>query len=107
MSSTVQAIAAADAGANPAWKAAALEIVEDAALTNKTFTTDVVWEELSRRGFETPEHRAMGPVMVKAVKMGLCEIETCGECGTQKVIVGSIRPESHGKPTSVYKSLLI
>ena len=105
-SATVEAIAAADAGASPEWKAEALKIVEDLALTNDTFTTDEVWDELKVRGFETPEHRAMGPVMVKAVKSGLAMIETCGSCGTTKVMTKTERDEAHKMDIPVYRSLV-
>lgn len=103
---TVEAIATADAGASDEWKAAALRIVEDLALTNDTFTTDEVWDELKVRGFSTPEHRAMGPVMVRAKNLGLCEIEQCNHCGTSKVMTKTSREEAHMMDIPVYRSLV-
>lgn len=101
-----QAIAAADAGANPTWKQAALEIVKDIAQRRKYLDTDEVFRELAIRGIDTPERRAMGPVMLRAVKERWIELQTCNHCGTSKVIKQSTRIESHGKDTAVYKSLL-
>lgn len=103
---TIEAIATVDAGASEKWKAAALQIVEDLALTNDTFTTDEVWDELKARDIRTPEHRAMGPVMVRAAKLGLCEIETCGTCGTTKVMTKTEREEAHKMDIPVYRSLV-
>ena len=100
------AIAAADAGANDKWKEAALDIVEDLATFNDTFTTDEVWDELKTRGLHTPEHRAMGPVMVRAARLGICEPETCNSCGTTKVMTKTARPEAHRMDITVYRSLI-
>lgn len=101
-----KAIAAADAGADPVWKEAALEIVKDIAQRRKYLDTDEIFHELAKRGIDTHERRAMGPVMVKAVANKWIELQTCIHCGTTKVIKQSVREESHGKDTAVYKSLL-
>lgn len=103
---TFKAINAAEATADPKWKAAAAQIVEDICLTNKTFTTDLVWHELAIRGLTTHEHRAMGPVMMNAVRAGMCEIETCNHCGTTKVMTKTLREEAHKMDVAVYRSLL-
>lgn len=88
------------------WKAAASQIVEDIALTNQTFTTDLVWNELSNRGFDVDEHRLLGGIMTKAVKDGLVKIEDCNHCGTVKVMTKSLREEAHKMDVAVYRSLV-
>ena len=103
---TIDGIARADAGADPVWKAAALDIIEKSASRQKYLDTDEVFAELDRRGLDTPERRAMGPVMIKARKAGWIDLQTCNSCGTTKVIKQSVREESHGKDTAVYKSLI-
>lgn len=106
MTAVLEAIAAADAGADPAWKEAALNIVEDLATIHDTFTTDEVWDELRVRGLDTPEHRAMGPVMLRAARLGICEVETCDSCGTTKVMTKTAREEAHVRDIAVYRSLI-
>lgn len=101
-----EAIGRADAGASPEWKEAALEIVKDLAVRRKYLDTDEVFAELAKRHLDTPERRAMGPVMIKAVKNKWIALQTCYYCGTTKVIKQSTRIESHGKDTAVYRSLL-
>lgn len=101
-----EAIGRADAGADPTWKEAALEIIKDIASRRKYLDTDEVFHELAKRGIDTHERRAMGPVMIKAVKNGWIELQTCTHCGTTKVIKQSVRAESHGKDTAVYRSLI-
>lgn len=108
MSSTIgEAIARADAGANPVWKETALAIVKDIASRRKYLDTDEVFHELAKRGIDTHERRAMGPVMLRAVRNNWIELQSCEHCGTTKVIKQSIREESHGKDTAVYRSLLV
>jgi|SRR6478609_8521520 len=101
-----RAIAAADAGANPVWKEAALEIIKEIATRRKYLDTDEVFHELAKRKIDTHERRAMGPVMNKAVANKWIVLRDCAFCGTTKVIKQSIRDESHGKDTAIYKSLL-
>ncbi len=61
----------AGSNADEAWKDAAYRIVSELARSHKAFTSDEVWQQLSKAGYSTPEPRAMGAVMLAAAKAGL------------------------------------
>jgi hypothetical protein len=64
-----EAIRRVDDAADPEWKAAAAWAVYYVCLTESLFTPDDVWAS----GLPKPrEPRALGPVMLRAVKGGLC-----------------------------------
>jgi hypothetical protein len=90
-----QAIATVEAGASPEWKAEALETVYFVATHKDEFTTDEVWVKLKTK---TRENRAMGAVMLTAVKMGYVR-------PTQR-FTPSLRPSQHRRPLRVWESTL-
>ena len=57
--------------ADEAWKDAAYRIVSELAQSHRAFTSDEVWQRLSKAGYSTPEPRAMGAVMLAAARAGL------------------------------------
>jgi hypothetical protein len=95
-----EAIERVDQHADPDWKEAALAAVRSVAERAAEFTADDVWEELVTNWPDAQTHdpRALGPVIRRAVKAGW--IEHTGEFRRSK------RPESHGCPKSVYRSLV-
>jgi hypothetical protein len=90
-----QAIEKAEAGASPEWKAEALETVYFVATYKDEFTTDEVWVRLKTK---TRENRAMGAVMLTAVKMGYVR-------PTER-FTPSLRPSQHRRPLRIWESTL-
>ena len=86
------AIDRVDHHASERWKGRAKEAVAALALTCRFFTTDDVWNRLD--GVTTHEPRAMGAVMVWAMKQNL--IRKTGR------YVKSMRPECHRRPIVQY-----
>lgn len=59
---------------NPPWRVFADRALQSVAKTQSIVTSDDVWEELDRMGIPRPrEGRAMGPVMMAAVRDGTLE----------------------------------
>lgn len=88
-------IEAAGNAAGEMWRAEALRVVEDLALTSSTFTADDVWEA----GLEKPrEGRALGAVMRQARSAGFLE-------PTDTYVPSRIR-SNHSKPQRVWRSLV-
>jgi hypothetical protein len=89
------------------WKDKAAAAVRWLARERRTFTSDDVWEALARHypDVTTHEARALGPVLTAAARAGTCRIQSCGQCGTRKVMVQSRRPQANGMDTPVYDSL--
>lgn len=81
--------------ADPAWLARALAAVRGLCETRETFIVDAVWET----GLARPkgDARAIGAVMLRASREGLCEPTDQFETGTQE--------KSHGNPRRVWRSL--
>lgn len=91
-----EAIERARINADESWKARALEAVYQTACKHEYFASDDVWQE----GLEKPrEPRAMGAVMLAAVRIGYCRP------------TDSYRPTSnvsqHHQPIRVYRSLVL
>jgi hypothetical protein len=96
--------------ADPRWMNAAYAAVTRVAGRQQQFTTDEVWQELHNMSVaswavfgvwskpETHDHRAMGAVMRKAKKIGVCE-----PSGNYRT---STRDVCHGRPVRVWRSLL-
>jgi hypothetical protein len=59
--------------ADEKWIKAADYAVSHLALRKPEITTDDVWDVLDGLDVETPEHRAMGAVMLRAAKAGFIE----------------------------------
>lgn len=106
--SLTEALIQVDTAANEEWKAAAAEAVRMVATRFVDFTTDDVWEclETNFPAVSTHEPRALGPVMMRAARDGICEIKTCDHCGTVKVVVTSMKRERHATDQAVYRSLI-
>lgn len=66
-------IGRADAHANPEWRDVALDAVRRAALRNLEFTTDAILPFLNETSVTTHEPRALGPVMLAAMRQGWIE----------------------------------
>lgn len=93
------AIDRAEAGADPAWLAAAYAAIGKVCAmraAGEDLTTDAVWCVLERDGVPPPrEPRAIAAVMRRAAKCGLIE-------KTDRT-KESVRPECHGRPVSVWR----
>src|SRR3990167_2215984 len=89
------ALEAVEAGAPIGWSFHALRVVERIARARERFTPDDIWEA----GLDKPpEPRALGPVMIRAVKDGICE--RLDEWMPSQI------PTQHKTPIRVYRSLL-
>lgn len=89
-------IARVDENADEVWKADAFEAVRRVASVKATFTPDDIWKS----GLRKPrEPRALGPVMLRAIRAGLCE-------RTDKLVPSS-NPKQHRNMIRVYRSLLV
>jgi hypothetical protein len=88
-----------DENADKKWKEAAMNEVYLLCKTYPEMTTDDVWKRLESLDVATKEHRAMGPIMMKAVKNGWCRASGS--------YVKSERPECHKRPISLYISNFI
>lgn len=92
------AIKQVEKNASVEWLRVALLCVIDVARVMPTFTTDDVWERVGLLGVTTHEPRAMGSVMRRAVKDGVCVATPSYE--------RSSRVECHARPVRVWRSLL-
>lgn len=59
-------------GAGAEWAVRAHEAVVRTAREMDTFTSDDVWERMPGGAVGQPDPRAMGPVIVNAVRLGVC-----------------------------------
>ena len=99
-----KALERVERGANAEWMMWATQIVALVADILPEFTTDDVWDRLDTvPDIQTPEPRAMGPVMTKAVRDGVIEPLRCGACGTEKVVRRSRRPDRQQGDVTVYR----
>jgi hypothetical protein len=95
---TAEAVALADFNANEQWKKAAADCVRTIAYEKPFFTADDVMNILTTKPVKTRDLRALGPVMVRAVKNKLIQ-------KTEKA-VSSTRGSRHNCPIRVWKSLV-
>ncbi len=66
------ALTAVETAAPDPWRASAFGAVIYLARTRPEFCTDDVWAVLEQRGIDGPrEPRALGPVMMRAIRLGL------------------------------------
>jgi hypothetical protein len=93
-----EALNRVDANADEEWKTTALRAVGWLSMTQDRFTTDDVWAVLVDREEATHEPRALGPIMLRARKLGYI-------AGTNDYVL-SMRPECHRNPKKVWRSLL-
>lgn len=83
---------------DPPWKAFALQALEKVARRQDELSSEDVWEELEIMGIPKPsEGRAMGPVLMAAVKSGWI-IPDRYEHATN--------PKHHAMPKRIYRSAL-
>jgi hypothetical protein len=93
------AIETVASGADQHWLDIAFDCVCTVAARHETFIVDAVWRELESRDYkEPPEGRAMGAVMVRAVKAGIIT-------GTTEYRA-SDRRSAHANPRRVWRSLV-
>lgn len=69
LSARSEAIARVDSNADPEWKARAAGAVADVCERYDEFTADTIWLYLD----QPPTPAALGPVMLRAARAGLCE----------------------------------
>jgi len=84
--------------ANDHWKQLAYEAVRQLARSRQWFTTDDVWHLLAANEAATHEHRAMGPVMLRAAKAGLI-------AKTDRVLP-TARPSANRRPVAIWHSTM-
>lgn len=96
---TADGIDRAEKHADDEWMLFALAAVCRVSRQKRTFTADDVAEVMSKIPTppETHEKRAMGPVMMRAAKLGWCE--------QTDEYTRSSRAEQHGCPKRVWRSL--
>lgn len=90
------AIVAVEANANQEWLDEALEAVVQVAKAQNHLTTDDVWARLTSTPNETHDPRAMGPVMIRARKLGYIKPTSRWEL--------SRRLACHARPLRVWES---
>lgn len=79
--------------ADPAWCARALDVIHRVCLDREDWHSDVLWEY----GLDEPaEARALGPVVMKAARLGWC----------RRTMEGRPSVRSHGAPKPVWQSLI-
>jgi hypothetical protein len=91
-----EAVERVDRNADDEWKARALDAVRFVASARPLFTTDAVWWVLGS-DVQTHEPRAMGAVMRRAVKAGVCVPTDTYHRSTRAV--------NHARPLRVWRSL--
>lgn len=82
------------AESHEAWISAALKAVRAIARSRQTFTTDDLWKHVAA----PEEPRAAGPLMLAAMKLGICVPTT----QTSQ----SARKRCHARPLRVWRSLV-
>jgi hypothetical protein len=89
--------------ANKIWVEYMLDLIWDVCRVRRQFTTDDVWDFYNLaspdRRPTTHELRAMGPVMLKAAKEGMCE-------KAFMPAIPSRRASLHASPRTVWNSLI-
>lgn len=85
-----------EANADAAWKTKAFDSVIHLCRTRRQFTADDVWELLAGEEVGTHEPRALGAVIVKAAKSGLCR--STGRYEQSRL------PVRHRRPVVIWES---
>ena len=98
METLEEALVRVDHAANDFWKETTLSIIKQLAEDMESFTTDDVWSVLDTLDVSTPEPRALGALMRRAVSYGYVE--------PTSTFILSTRPICHRRPIKVWKSLL-
>jgi hypothetical protein len=93
-------MAKVDANANPEWKDVMYDVVQEVAGLHAEFNADDIDETFEALPVRpaTPNKKALGPVMLRAARNGLC-------VKTDRV-VPSRRAKLHGCPRQIWKSLI-
>lgn len=94
-----EALARVEANADESWKQTASLVVYLVARQNEYLTSDDVWHGLEGATVSTHEPRAMGAILKRAAKDGII-------AATDDWRVSS-RPECHGRPVRVWRSLTL
>lgn len=93
-----EAVARVERHATGEWKVAARAAVLAVAAHRDAFTTDDVWALLERANMQPREPRALGPIMRRAVREGVCV--------ATDIYRESTRVACHGRPLRVWRSLM-
>lgn len=103
-----QAVQRVDDNADAAWKDLAYRAVRFVALSHERFTSDAIWAALDSHPEHVPprEPRALGPVILRAVRDGLIRYASCEHCGTSKVTTAGRRAHGNATDVPVYESLI-
>lgn len=96
-----QAMAQVEENADEAWKRIMYGLVVMVARHRPRFTSDDVFEAYyaTSQTAQTHEPRALGPLMTRAAKAGVCRLADCRP-------VNSRRASRHSAPLSVWDSLI-
>jgi hypothetical protein len=94
-------MAQVDAGADNGWKELMADLVRQTAEQNQLFTTDDVMALFNESGsnLTTKDKRALGPVMMRAAKAGICK-------KSDAPARASKRRTLHASPIQVWESLI-
>ena len=99
----LEAMTRVNDNANTSWKNLMLSLVTKTARQMPSFTTDDVFERFwslpEETRPETHDRRALGPVMLKAAKLGICR-------KSDGPWVPTARASRHAAPLQVWKSLI-
>lgn len=81
--------------ANSEWRIHARLTILRVAATQTEFTSDDIWGELVKAGYETHDRRALGGILLGLTKQGM--VHKTGQ------YVQTSRPEAHARPIPVYR----
>lgn len=94
IAATQQAIQASGDAAEPEWTKTAYRVIAGLCRTYEEFTVDDIWTVLKDYDVSTPEPRALGHLMLKAARAGLCR--------NSGRYVKSRIPWRHGRPIPIW-----
>ena len=86
-----------EANANEAWKRAAMNAIRHLCTTKREWTADDLWDILAGEEVGTHEPRALGAMIVKAAKAGLCR-------STGRYVQSRL-PIRHNRPVAIWESV--
>jgi hypothetical protein len=99
MTARDEAMERVERNADDDWREAALEAVRTVALSRRTFIVDDVRQILDELDVVTRDKRALGPVMLHALKLGW--IGRTGDFRASQIA------NCHGNPRSVWRSNIV
>lgn len=85
-----------ESNANEAWKRAAMNAIRQLCSTKREWTADDLWDILAGEEVGTHEPRALGAMVIKAAKLGLCR-------ATDRMVKSRL-PIRHKRKVQVWES---